>query len=411
MNNYLSHRWPQVAAAPATVPEARPPKKKKGRKLRTVLIILACVLVVAALTAGAYFGIIFAAERFAHQLPGGDPYPSDATPTPSAPPVQAWSPDDSLWGTPDPSTTVSLSQPKQQTLSPQNIYHQVLPSVVCIQAEHADGYSVGSGIVLSRSGYIVTNYHVIEDGFSFSVMLLPSETTYDAKLIGYDRELDIAVLHCDAPNLSPASFADSDLLHVGDAVYAIGNPMGYLYGTMTDGIVSSLARQVTIEDRNMTLIQTSVPLNSGNSGGALVDSHGQVVGIAVAKLTGLRGDTVVEAIGLAIPITDALPFINHIIHTGASCRPSLGILCYETQVDGQRGILVDDITPNTPAQGRLLPGDLIIVANGTRVEQFHTLSRILFATGVGNEVELTVRRSGVDLTVSVPLYDRLTEAE
>jgi S1-C subfamily serine protease len=185
--------------------------------------------------------------------------------------------------------------------------------------------------------------------------------------------------------------------------------MGYLYGTMTDGIVSSLARLVEVGDQNMTLIQTSVALNSGNSGGALINSYGQVVGINIAKITGIRGDAVVEGIGLAIPITDALPFINHIIHTGTSVRPSLGIMCYEARIDGQKGILVDETTPGTPAAKGLKAGDFIVAANGKLVGRLHELTRILYATGVGNEVKLTVIRGARELIIPIRLYDRLTE--
>ena len=157
----------------------------------------------------------------------------------------------------------------------------------------------------------------------------------------------------------------------------------------------------------MNLIQTSIALNSGNSGGALINTSGQVVGITVAKITGMSGDTVVEGIGLAIPITDVLPFINHIIHTGTSCRPALGILCYEATVGDYRGILVDSTTSGTPAAKFLKPGDLIIAANGRDITKLYDLTRVLYATGVGNTVELTVVRGQKTITVSIVLYDSL----
>lgn len=413
MNNHLSYRWPETPVSPAPAPK-KPKQKKKHRGLRTFRIILACVIGIAALVAGAYFGIIYAAERFAAQVPqASDAPPVSTAPTqapPSFEPGIAWTPEDFPWGEPDPSTEVTFSQPAQQPLTPQAIYEQALPSVVYVHADRGGTVSAGSGIILTESGYIVTNYHVVEGAVALSVMLLPDEQIYNnAKLIGFDEELDIAVLKIDAEGLTPAAFADSDLLSVGDAVYAIGNPMGYLYGTMTDGIVSSLARLVEVGDQNMTLIQTSVALNSGNSGGALINSYGQVVGINVAKITGIRGDAVVEGIGLAIPITDALPFINHIIHTGTSVRPSLGIMCYEARIDGQKGILVDETTPGTPAAKGLKAGDFIIAANGKLVGRLHELTRILYATGVGNEVKLTVIRGARELIIPIRLYDRLTE--
>jgi len=417
MNNHLSHRWPSGTAAPAAPPAAPPSKpKKKRRGLRVLLILLLCLLGAAAIAAGAYFGMIWAADHFDFSFQFSNPF-VEATPTPAPPSskpddeVIPWSDQDLPWTVPDPSTTIALSPSAAQQMNPQDIYNTALPSVVYIEVGQrgSDLVSAGSGVVLTESGYIATNYHIIEGGQSIYIMVLPEEKGYEAKLVGYDEEFDLAILKTDAPGLVPARLADSDLLSVGDPVYAIGNPIGILVGSMTEGIVSSLARQVTIDERTMTLIQISAPLNSGNSGGALVDSRGQVVGITVAKFTGLRGDTVVEGIGLAIPITDMIPFINHIIHTGTSCRPSLGIMCYEGALGDQRGILVSETTPGTPAAKFLQPDDLIIAANGTPLKKFHDLTRVLYSTGVGNAVELTVIRDNQEITVSILLYDRLAQ--
>lgn len=414
MNNHLSHRWPTTTPAPApvpavpcSVPVAAPPKKKR-RGLRIFLLVLACVVGAILLIGASFFGIGWLMEHSEGQLGTYDPLPSFALP--SALPGQTATGADALpWGSPDPDTTISLAETEPAALTPQEIYRQVLPSVVCVQVDYGDGsgYGVGSGVVLTESGYIITNYHVVEDGTTLDVMLLSTEEVYEARLIGYDEELDIAVLKIDAPDLVPAALGDSDALVVGDSVYAIGNPMGYLYGTMSDGIVSALARQVDIDDSSMTLIQTSVPLNSGNSGGALVDIYGRVVGITVAKMSGVEDNVVIEGIGLAIPITDALPFVNHIIHTGTSYRPALGIMCYELLRDGQKGILVDTTTPGTPAAEVLQAGDFIIAANGEAISGLYDLTRALNATGVGNEIELTILRGGQELTVSIVLYDRL----
>ena len=216
------------------------------------------------------------------------------------------------------------------------------------------------------------------------------------------------MLKVEAEDLTPARLADSDRLQVGDQVYAIGNPMGYLYGTMTDGIVSSLAREVEVDSHDMTLIQTSAALNSGNSGGALVDAYGQVVGITSAKITGVTDDVVTEGIGLAIPITDSLPFLNYIIQTGDTCRPALGVLCDISTVEGRQRVVISEITPGSPAEGLLQPGDEVIALNGRPFQTFYQLTRVLYATGVGNPVELTVLRDGEKIKVSVILYDSLT---
>lgn len=410
MNNHLSHRWPEGPATALFTPEPPPPvrKKKKRRGLRTFLIILVCVILMAALVAGAYFGIIYAAERFA-QTPEPAPSVSSAPAPDPSQSASGWTPEDFPWGNPDPNVTLALSEETGKALTPQEIYDSVLPSVVSVNADQGGGYTSGSGVILTSDGYIVTNYHVIKGGIRLFVTLLSNEKEYEAVLIGYDEEFDIAVLKIGATGLTPAVLADSDKLRVGDQVYAIGNPLGYLYGTMTDGIVSSLARQVEIDGNNMTLIQTSVPLNSGNSGGALVDSCGRVAGITVAKISGMSGDAVVEGIGLVIPITDTLPFLNHIIHTGHSYRPNLGILCYEAEVNGQRGICVQETTEGSPAHGLLLPNDLIIAANGIPTPKLNDLTRILYRSGVGTEVTLTVMRGVREMTVTITLYDRLAQ--
>ena len=226
--------------------------------------------------------------------------------------------------------------------------------------------------------------------------------------MGYDEELDLAVLKIEAQGLVPARLGSSDQLSVGDSVYAIGNPMGYLHGTMTEGIISSPTRTIPVDGKDMNLLQTSAALNSGNSGGALTNAYGQVVGITSAKITGLENDTVIEGLGLVIPINDTIPFLNQMIHTGQSFRPSLGILCQEVQMDDTSGVYVVSTTADTPAHEALLEGDVILAANGVDTPTLYALTRVLNDTGVGNQVELSVLRDGGVLSISITLYDRLT---
>ena len=409
MRNHLSYRWP-TGPSPNSAP---PPKRRRNRRLgrtpRILLITLLCLAGLAALVVGAFFGSNALAEFFGSRLTG-DPAASSSQSV-GSPTQEPWSADVLPQGDPDPGVEISFSQPAQQALSPQEIYQHVLPSVVCVQASHGSSYSVGSGVILTADGYLVTNYHVIEESTGLSVMLLSNQHVYhDVALIGYDEELDLAVLKLDAEGLTPAQLADSDQLQVGDPVYAIGNPMGYLYGTMTDGIVSSLAREVNVDDHDMTLIQTTAALNSGNSGGALVDIYGQVVGITSAKITGVSHDVVTEGIGLAIPITDSLPFLNHIIQTGKTCRPGLGVLCNIYTYEGKQRIVISEIYADSPARGFLQPDDEIIAVNGEPVETFYQLTRVLYATGVGGSVTLTVQRGEDEVTMSITLYDSLTAA-
>ena len=406
MQNHLSYRWPTgPSLCPVPYGSPKPPRRRPGRAARTLLLVAGSLAGLALLLFAAVWGTLALADYFSNQIVDVPPLPTGSI---SRPQSDSWSPEDLPWGDPDAAVEISLSQPSYQVLTAQEIYQQVLPSVVCVQAEHGGSYSVGSGVILTSDGYIATNYHVIENGSALEVMLLSTQHVYDAVLIGYDEELDLAVLKVDAQGLTSARLADSDRLQVGDQVYAIGNPMGYLYGTMTDGIVSSLAREVEVDSRDMTLIQTSAALNSGNSGGALVDVYGQVVGITSAKITGVNDDVVTEGIGLAIPITDSLPFLNYIIQTGKTCRPALGVTCNIYTAEGRQRVVIAEIFPDAPAEGILEPEDEIIAINGQPFDTFYQLTRVLYATGVGNPVELTVLRAGEELTISVLLYDSLT---
>ena len=410
MDNYLSHRWPDGTGRPGPAAPRPAPRRRKRRVGRTLLALAAGALALTLLTVGAYWGAFRLAEYYTAQAGGAEPSADLPRPSSLIPQGEsAWTSADFPWGEPDPSVQLLLDQADGRELRPQELYRKVLPSIVCVEAESSQGYSVGSGVIMSASGYIITNYHVIEKSISIEVMLLSDQSYYEAVVIGFDEELDIAILKVDADDLVPAVFGDSDQLQVGDPVYAIGNPMGYLYGTMTDGIVSSLARQVEVGDLNMTMIQTTAALNSGNSGGALVDACGRVVGITVAKITGVEDDVVTEGIGLAIPVTDALPFINHILSTGSSFRPALGIICYSDLTSDPQGIRVKEVTAGTPAMGRLKPDDLIISANGVRVIALNDLTRVLYTSGVGGEVELTVLRGGKTISVTITLYDRLAD--
>ena len=164
----------------------------------------------------------------------------------------------------------------------------------------------GSGVIISSDGYIITNYHVIEGANTITVTLRDGKTSYTAAIIGSDSDNDIALLKIDAKDLTPATFGDSSKLAVGDYVVAIGNPLGELGGTVTDGIISALAREVTIDNKNMTLLQTNAQISPGNSGGGLFNANGELVGIVNAK----DSATEVEGIGFAIPINNVLDIIN-----------------------------------------------------------------------------------------------------
>lgn len=403
VSNHLSHRWPQ--GDPRPIHYHYTSDRRPRRLGKALLVVSLCLVAAAALVFGGYLGMVHLANSLADAQRGSfAPRPSSHVE------VNAnWDPADLPWAQPDPNVSIFVHDQDTQVLTSNQIYDQVLPSVVCVTADQGNGSaSVGSGVVLTQSGYIVTNFHIIQGGVSLNVGLLSSTANYDAKLVGYDEELDLAVLKIEAQGLVPARLGSSDQLSVGDSVYAIGNPMGYLHGTMTEGIISSPTRTIQVDGKDMNLLQTSAALNSGNSGGALTNAYGQVVGITSAKITGVENDTVIEGLGLVIPINDTIPFLNQMIHTGQSFRPSLGILCQEVQMDDTSGVYVVSTTADTPAHEALLEGDVILAANGVDTPTLYALTRVLNDTGVGNQVELSVLRDGGVLSISITLYDRLT---
>ena len=426
MDNYLSYRWPKghPQPSPAPVLPLRPaPRPGVKRSPRRWLVPAVSIVLVLALLIGVSF---WAVNGLANALRNAE-FPGstdDFSPRRTWPGSSSsrWTLDDLPWGEPDPSVQLTAAAGTGAALSGRDIHEKVLPSSVYVRAEEKGSrgmtYFSGTGIIVTASGYVLTNFHIIEETDRVQVMLLDPQTDYyDAKVIGVDEEFDLAVLKFDGEglNLTPALLGDSDLLAVGDTVYAEGNPMGYLLGSMSSGIVSALGRDAEVNS-NLGFIQIDVPLNPGNSGGALVNDRGQVVGITSAKITGLVRESgesyedaaLIENIGLAIPISDALPFINHILATGKSWRPSIGIQCIASEVDGRRGILVDMVNKGTPAQeAGLQKDDLIVSANGRQVTTMVELRRVIYRTGVGGVLHCIVVREGKELSISFALIDRL----
>ena len=431
MDNYLSYRWPKGPGAqppPMPGPPRRPAVRRRAKRsprrwiVPAVCVILALVLL---------FGVsAWAVNGLANLLDSAGPPSSteDSAPRRSWPlpgsSSSSWTLDDLPWGKPDPSVQLTVAAGTGAALSGRDIHEKVLPSIVYVRATEKGSrgmsYFSGTGIIVTASGYVLTNFHIIEETDTVQVRLLEPRTDYyDAKVIGVDKDFDLAVLKFDGEglNLTPAILGDSDALAVGDTVYAEGNPMGYLLGSMSSGIVSALGRDTEV-DSDLGLIQTDVALNPGNSGGALVNDRGQVVGITSAKITGLVRESgesyedaaVIENIGLAIPISDALPFINRILATGKSWRPSIGIQCVEAEVDGRRGIEVRTVDAGTPAQkAGLRVGDLIVSANGQPVTDLVELRRMIYRTGVDGMLHCVVVRDGRELRISFALIDKLGE--
>lgn len=429
MDNYLSHRWPQgpgVQPPPVPHPAAlrRPVPVRRSRSPRRWLVPAVCIALCLALLGGISFWAVNGLAALLSSVEFRDPFGDPPRTSWQLPDQSDWSPEDLPWGEPDPSVSLAVEPAAGSALSGRDVHQRVLPSIVYVEATakgHTGAFS-GTGVVVTGSGYVLTNYHIIEETDYIEVMLLSDRgrTMHPAQVIGFDEDFDIAVLKFDGERLglTPARLGDSDLLAVGDPVYAEGNPLGYLTGSMTEGIVSALERESEVNSDGMGMIQTSAALNPGNSGGALVNGQGQVVGITSAKITGLMRErdesledaAVLENIGLALPITDILPFVNRILATGRSWRPSIGITCFEATADGQNGLQVKSVEKGVPArEAGLREGDLIVSANGRPVPTLTDLRRAIYRAGLDGEFHCVVVRNGAEVPVSFALVDKLEE--
>ena len=305
------------------------------------------------------------------------------------------------------------------SMTMQQIAAVASPSVVAITTEQMSssqtwfgGYYVqsgaGSGIIVSQDGYILTCAHVVSGATSVKVQLNGSDQSYDATVVGVDSTSDIAVLKIDATGLTPAVIGDSDKLAVGETTVAVGNPLGTLSNTVTQGIVSALNRQVTVEDNDMTLIQTDTSISPGNSGGGLFNANGELIGVVNAKSSYSEA----EGIGFAIPINTAMDIAQQLIENGAVARPVLGVSILDIQDSSTAqqygvsalGVYVADVTKGGGAEAAgVQRGDRIIAIDDTAVSSTATVKSYLADKQVGDTVTLQVERDGKVLTLNVTL--------
>lgn len=269
--------------------------------------------------------------------------------------------------------------------------------------------SAGSGIILTENGYIVTNNHVVAGGDSITVVL-EDGTNYSAYLIGSDAYTDIAVLKIEAKGLSYAALGDSDTLRVGEIAVVIGNPTGQLQGTVTGGLISALGRNIAVEGVTMNLIQTDAAVNSGNSGGPLLNEYGEVVGIISAKLS----STAYEGLGFAIPVNTVKPIVEELVKNGyVSGRPTFGIAGRTISSMAARfyglpqGILVDAVEPTSDARAQgVAQGDIIVSINETTIESVDDGCLLRNELAVGTKAKLGVYRKGKIYTVEVAVMEQ-----
>ena len=299
----------------------------------------------------------------------------------------------------------------------QDIYSSVIDSVVSISSMTSSGTSSGTGIIMSSDGYVITNHHVITGALVISVLTNDNQE-FEAALVGSDEMSDLAVLKIDARGLQAAEFGDSSKLRVGDSVVAIGDPLGVqLRGTMTNGIISAINRDLTVGDRTMTLIQTNAALNNGNSGGPLINCYGQVIGINTVKMSSYYTATAsVEGLGFAIPISVAKPIIDELIENGyVAGRPAIGISgdslpsYYRTYYRLPEGVYVTSVNEGSDAKAKgIREGDIVTAINGEKICSIDELNTVKNQYAAGDEVTLTIYRSGAYYEVTVTLIDQAT---
>lgn len=402
----LSAAEPEPTAPPEA--PAAPPRRKKDRSERGAATLLA---VLSLLLGGTAVLLALRAQPVALEalLPGtvqGQPgvgHPSvELMPAPE------------LRRAPNGDGTVLTlaERPAEAAMSFQDIYKKVSPSVVFIRAATGQGISQGTGVVMSADGYIITNAHVIEGSFRADVVL-EDGGQYEALLVGSDAATDLAVLKIDAQGLTPAEFGDSDQMEVGDVVVAIGNPMGEeLRGTMTDGILSAINRDMEVEGRQMTLLQTTAALNTGNSGGALINDVGQVIGITNMKL--MAYNSTVEGLGFAIPSRTAKTVVDDLIGYGVvKGRPMLGITVRPLTAEERtgrsldHGLWVEQVEENSDAwtQG-IRTGDVLLSANGVELSVNDDLLELKNALAVGETIQFCLWREGETLDITVELVEQ-----
>lgn len=305
-------------------------------------------------------------------------------------------------------TIYQLSAPEDALTIPE-VVEKVSDSVVGISCLFSNGTGTGTGIIMSEDGYIITNAHVVNGASDITVVFTEDqENGIKAELIGIDTQTDLAVIKIEKTGLTPAEFGKSSELQVGEAAIVIGNPLGFqLAGSVTSGIISALDRELTIEDKTLTLIQTDASINSGNSGGALINAYGQVVGVTSAKINSAYG----EGLGFAIPIDGALPIIKDLIENGyVTGRPKLGISgsdissFYSEYYGIPQGFQVESVEEGSAAQeAGIKVGDIVVGIEGKLITGMSEFNEIKNTFSAGDTISVSLYRNGKRTDVDVTL--------
>ena len=313
-----------------------------------------------------------------------------------------------------------------EKLTPREVYAQNVNSTVGITTSITTNYwgyqttsaASGSGFILTEDGYILTNYHVIENSSSVQVTTYDN-TSYSASIVGYDKSNDIAVLKIDATGLTPVVLGSSDDLYVGDEVMAIGNPLGELTFSLTVGYVSALDREVTLSSgTTMDLIQTDAAINSGNSGGALFNLYGEVIGITNAKYSSSSSssEASIDNIGFAIPLNHVKNIVKSIIETGSITKPYIGVTVSSVSSEAQgyglpTGAAVRSVEADSPAaKAGLEENDIITEVDGTAINSSTELVNYVGEKTPGDELTFKVYRQGEELELTVTIGEKTQSA-
>ena len=385
-------------------PEYRPPRKK-GNGKRTVALVLVCALV----GGGAGVGGAALYDRLTGPESTTVIYEADR---------------------PQVETVVNTNQ--GQPMAPEQLYAANLPSCVGITVnttvnifgQTSTSAASGSGFVLTQDGYIVTNYHVIEEAVKDSSVTIEvsfaDETSYPAKLIGGEEDNDVAVLKIEATGLTAVTLGDSDELVVGEDVYAIGNPLGELTFTFTNGMVSALDRLIaTAEDVTLNMLQTNCDINPGNSGGPLFDSYGNVIGITTAKYTQSQSGVTAEGLGFAIPINDVKEILSDLIEHGyVTGKPYMGVQVVNVSDEAQRygimaGAAVQYVAEGSCAEkAGLQVNDIIIAIDDTAIDSHSALTAALSSDyRAGDTATLTIIRQQQEQKLTITFDEKNAETE
>lgn len=391
-------------------PAFEQPQEKKKKSIWPGLLKAVCLVLVCALAAG---GATYGVLQFSgsHQIYLGSGSAAGSSAPASSDPADSSS---ALPGGPGTASTLTTTG---DVMKPEDIYTMAVSQVVGVNSKdntnvfgQATSSAVsGSGFIISSDGYVVTNYHVIqyavEEGFSLTV-ITHDEQSYPAKVIGYEKDNDLAVIKVDATDLNAVTTGTNKGMKVGDAVYAVGNPLGELTYTMTDGIVSALDRVIAVDQStSINMFQISAAVNPGNSGGPVYNDRGEVIGIVSAKYSNIG----IEGLGFAIPIDDATGIVSQLITNGhVTGKPSMGVtVSTVTSAAAQyyrmvEGAYVNDIAPGSCAdKAGIMIGDIIIKLGDTDVTSSDTLKAAKKAFKAGDTTTVVVNRDGKEISLSI----------